>query len=147
MFSLSFPTLILPFHTLIVPFPTVCFRDTFFCFHLTCFWFRFTRFGFRVQVEATLFALIMGIGNLAWSLSLTLLCFRVQVEATLFALIMGIGNLAWSLSTLLGVGIVAFLGSYEPEFPRLGTFLIIRAACQVMPLMLIPYLVPDGVLS
>eukprot|EP00976_Prorocentrum_cordatum_P045480 918144-Prorocentrum_minimum.AAC.1 len=42
-----------------------------------------------------------------------------DAEATLFALIMGISNMSWVTGNYLGVGLVAAMNIYEPEFDNM----------------------------
>lgn len=67
-----------------------------------------------------------------------------HVEATLFALLMGISNMSGSTGGYLGVGIIAVLNTYGPRFENLATFVAIRNFASLLPLVLIPYLCPQG---
>jgi hypothetical protein len=67
-----------------------------------------------------------------------------NVEATLFALIMGISNMSWVTGSYLGVGVVAALDVYEPTFYNIEALIYIRSACSFIPLLLIPILCPKG---
>ena len=67
-----------------------------------------------------------------------------NVEATLFALIMGISNMSWVTGNYLGVGIVAALDLYEPEFENITTLISIRTACSIIPLITVQLLCPKG---
>uniref|UniRef100_A0A7S0RVZ0 Folate-biopterin transporter n=1 Tax=Pyramimonas obovata TaxID=1411642 RepID=A0A7S0RVZ0_9CHLO len=67
-----------------------------------------------------------------------------NVEATLFALIMGISNMSWVTGNYLGVGIVAALNIYEPQFENMVSLIYIRSACSLLPLVTIQLLCPKG---
>ena len=66
------------------------------------------------------------------------------MQATLFALMMGISNMSASTGNLFGVGLVAAMKTYEPAFPHLQTFINVRNLCSLLPLPLIPLLCPVG---
>ena len=67
------------------------------------------------------------------------------VEATLFALEMGLSNFGAQTGKYLGVVLLAVLGGVEPpEFENIEILVVIRALCRLLPILLIPHLVPLG---
>jgi hypothetical protein len=67
------------------------------------------------------------------------------VEATLFALEMGLSNFGAQTGKYLGVVLLSLLGGVEPpEFVNIEILVVIRALCRLLPILLIPHLVPVG---
>ena len=67
------------------------------------------------------------------------------MEGTLFALNMGLSNFGVILGTYMGNGLLLALGGVKgPEFHNLDALVIIRSFARLLPILLIPFLVPDG---
>jgi hypothetical protein len=67
------------------------------------------------------------------------------VEATLFALEMGLSNFGGQTGKYLGVVLLASLGGVEaPGFVNIEVLVVVRALCRALPILLIPHLVPLG---
>jgi hypothetical protein len=68
-----------------------------------------------------------------------------KMEGTLFALNMGLSNFGVILGTYMGNGILLGLGGVEgPEFHNLDVLVVIRSFARLLPIVLIPFLVPNG---
>ncbi|GBG33520.1 Folate-biopterin transporter 1, chloroplastic [Hondaea fermentalgiana] len=67
------------------------------------------------------------------------------VEATLFALNMGLSNFGVTLGRYHGVGLMWIFGGVTgPNFVNLDWFVLARSLMRLLPILLIPVLVPDG---
>mmetsp|Transcript_32486 Transcript_32486/g.75875 ORF Transcript_32486/g.75875 Transcript_32486/m.75875 type:complete len:471 (+) Transcript_32486:7-1419(+) len=67
------------------------------------------------------------------------------IEATLFALTMGLSNFGGKMGSYLGIGLLNALGGVDaPEFANLRLLVVIRSLTRALPLILIPFLVPLG---
>jgi len=67
------------------------------------------------------------------------------VEATLFAMNMGLSNFGGTLGSYTGIGIMWALGGVKsPEYENLATFVVIRSLFRLLPVVLIPFFVPNG---
>jgi len=67
------------------------------------------------------------------------------VEATLFAMNMGISNFGGSMSGYFGIVVMWMLGDVKaPEFVNIESFVVIRSLARLLPLLFIPFLCPDG---
>ena len=67
------------------------------------------------------------------------------VEATIFALMMGLANLGTACGNYGGVVLLELLGRVEaPEFNNIEALVVIRSLLRVLPIAFIPYLVPLG---
>ena len=67
------------------------------------------------------------------------------VEVTMFALNMAMGNFGALVSGYFGVATLYALGGVEaPEFVGVELLTIIRGFCRLFPILLIPYLIPEG---
>jgi len=67
------------------------------------------------------------------------------VEATLFAMNMGLSNFGSTLGEYHAVGLMWMLGGIEqPRFDRLEHYVVLRSLARLLPIVLIPYLVPEG---
>jgi len=67
------------------------------------------------------------------------------VEATLFALNMGLSNFGGTLGKYHGLGLMwVFGGVTGPEFANLDYFVLVRSLMRLLPILLIPMLVPTG---
>ena len=68
-----------------------------------------------------------------------------RVEATIFALNMGLNNFGVQTGSYLGVVLLAALGGVEsPQFENIELWAVLRALCSVLPILLVPVLVPPG---
>lgn len=67
-----------------------------------------------------------------------------HVEATLYALIMGVSNMSFSTGNYIGVGLVAIVDSYSPDFDHLAMFIALRNMFACLPLLIIALLSPNG---
>jgi len=67
------------------------------------------------------------------------------VEATLFALIMGLSNFGATIGQYLGAALLQMLGGVEaPDFQNLWLYVLIRSLCRFAPIFLIKFMVPKG---
>mmetsp|Transcript_20028 Transcript_20028/g.29994 ORF Transcript_20028/g.29994 Transcript_20028/m.29994 type:complete len:640 (+) Transcript_20028:70-1989(+) len=67
------------------------------------------------------------------------------VEATLFALNMGLSNFGVTIGDYLGQALLGALGGVEPpEFKNLEVYVVIRSLCRLLPILLVWPLVPKG---
>ena len=67
------------------------------------------------------------------------------IEATLFAMNMGLSNMGVVMGSYIGIGLLWVLGGVEkPEFDNLGWLVFIRSLTRLLPILLVPFLVPDG---
>eukprot|EP00516_Mucochytrium_quahogii_P007591 CAMPEP_0203751108 /NCGR_PEP_ID=MMETSP0098-20131031/5233_1 /ASSEMBLY_ACC=CAM_ASM_000208 /TAXON_ID=96639 /ORGANISM=" , Strain NY0313808BC1" /LENGTH=595 /DNA_ID=CAMNT_0050640683 /DNA_START=334 /DNA_END=2121 /DNA_ORIENTATION=- len=67
------------------------------------------------------------------------------VEATMFAMNMGLSNMGGTIGGYTGMGLMWLLGGiHRPEFKNLEWFVVLRGISKLFPLVLIPFLVPDG---
>ena len=67
------------------------------------------------------------------------------VEASMFAVFMGLSNLGNDASLYLGSGVLRLMGGVEaPGFANLPEYIAVRSLARLLPMLLIPYLVPDG---
>ena len=67
------------------------------------------------------------------------------VEATLFALNMGLSNFGGSVGGFLGKGLLDALGGVEaPGFEGIEWLAVITSLTRLLPMMLVPLLIPDG---
>merc|ERR1712046_33460 len=67
------------------------------------------------------------------------------VEATLFALNMGLSNFGYTMGTYLGIGLLGVMGGVEaPRFDNLKSFLVLRSLMRLLPILMLPLLVPPG---
>jgi hypothetical protein len=67
------------------------------------------------------------------------------IEATLFALTMGLSNFGGKMGSYLGIGLLDALGGvHAPQFENLRLLVVIRSLTRALPLLLIPWLVPSG---
>jgi hypothetical protein len=67
------------------------------------------------------------------------------VEATIFALMMGLANLGTACGNYSGVVLLELLGGVEaPEFNNIEALVVIRSLLRALPIAFIPYLVPLG---
>jgi len=68
-----------------------------------------------------------------------------SVEATLFALLMGLINLGSAIGKYNAVALLAIFGGVEaPEFKHLQSFILVRTLIYLIPLFLIPCFAPSG---
>ncbi|KAH8068784.1 BT1-like protein [Aureococcus anophagefferens] len=68
-----------------------------------------------------------------------------NVEATLFALLMGLSNFGSVVGIYNGVALLHLFGGVDaPEFPRLSAFVATRTLCYLAPFALVFVLVPAG---
>merc|ERR1712187_963729 len=67
-----------------------------------------------------------------------------EVEATMFALIMGPSNFGHSTGVYIGGFLLEALEGSAPRFDNLTEYVAIRSLCRVLVLFLIPLLVPKG---
>jgi hypothetical protein len=67
------------------------------------------------------------------------------IEATLFALTMGLSNFGGKMGSIMGIGLLHALGGVDaPDFDNLRKLVVIRSLTRALPLLLIPFLVPTG---
>eukprot|EP00941_MAST-03F_sp_MAST-3F-sp1_P001344 g1344.t1 len=67
------------------------------------------------------------------------------VEATLFAMTMGLWNFGSTMGGYTGVGLLHLLGGVEPpEFRNIETLVIFRSLTRFLPILFIPFLIPEG---
>ena len=71
------------------------------------------------------------------------LCPR-DVEASMFALFMGLSNFGYDVGRYSGAGLIAILDVQRPDFDGIAAFMLIKAAARLLPLMCVPFLVPRG---
>ena len=72
-------------------------------------------------------------------------CCPPDVEATLFALLMGLANFGAVIGLYNGVALLHLFGGVEaPEFRRLPSFIATRTLCYLLPLALVYTVVPAG---
>jgi len=68
-----------------------------------------------------------------------------QIAATLFALTMGLSNFGAKMGGYAGIALLSALGGVDsPGFHNLRVLVIIRSLTRALPILLIPFLVPDG---
>jgi hypothetical protein len=65
-------------------------------------------------------------------------------EATVFASAMGLSNLGASVGEYFGVGLMWALKLEKNAYENLPQFVLARALCRLLPIVLIPWLVPKG---
>ena len=68
----------------------------------------------------------------------------VKVEASMFALIMGLNNSGSSAGNYLGSAVLDLLGTKEPHYRHADVYIVIRAAMRILQIPLILFLVPRG---
>jgi hypothetical protein len=67
------------------------------------------------------------------------------VEATLFAMTMGISNFGATMGGYTGIGLLGLLGGVEaPQFAGMTELVVVRSLTRLLPIALIPFLVPLG---
>ena len=71
------------------------------------------------------------------------LCPR-EVEASMFALFMGLSNFGYDVGRYSGAGLIAALGIRRPDYDHIDTFMLIKSLCRILPILTVPFLVPVG---
>lgn len=67
------------------------------------------------------------------------------IEATLFALTMGLSNFGSKMGSYVGIGLLSALGGVDaPHFTNLRLLVVVRSLTRALPIALIPFLVPVG---
>lgn len=66
------------------------------------------------------------------------------VEATFFAMTMGLSNFGGTLGEYFGVGLMEWFGLGAHQYDHLADFVVARSLCRLLPLLLIPWLLPHG---
>ena len=67
------------------------------------------------------------------------------VEASMFALFMGLSNFGYASGSYLGSAVLNLLGGVaKPDFPHLHTYILLRSLMRLAPIALVPFLVPRG---
>ena len=67
-----------------------------------------------------------------------------DVEASMFALLMGLANCGTSAGYYLGSAALDWFGTHEPSYAHLESYILLRSTMRLLPIALVPILVPRG---
>ena len=66
------------------------------------------------------------------------------VEATFFAMIMGLSNFGGTMSEYSGIGLLLITQVDKHQYDNLWLYVLLRSLAKLLPLLLIPFLIPSG---
>jgi hypothetical protein len=67
-----------------------------------------------------------------------------RCEATLFALLMALSNFGGDVGSYMGVGLLKAFSVSRADYSRLPQVVLVKTFCRFIPVMLIPFLIPDA---
>jgi hypothetical protein len=65
-------------------------------------------------------------------------------EATVFSLLTALGNFGSSISAYSGSLVLSYFDVSDDNYENLVTVIILKCCCRLVPILLIPFLIPDG---
>jgi hypothetical protein len=65
-------------------------------------------------------------------------------EATVFSLLTALGNFGSSISAYSGSLVLSYFDVNDQNYDNLVTVIILKCCCRLVPILLIPFLIPDG---